>query len=349
MKTASRLLLGGSLVAALAAGTLGLVAAHAQEKPAAPAGDAPDYGALVKSLGDDEFAARTKACEALESAGASARKALEEGAKSEDAQIRWSAQRLLRRLDDGGEAPRPRVLRFDENAGAGQPGVDEPLRDMDRRMEDLRRRLEDLRGGFRFEIQPDAKGARVERHVIANRDGERIDARVDADGKVAVRIGSKGADGKPTEELFEAKDMAALEKDHPEVAEKVKGLIGDPIEFRGLGWPAWTGQGNDILDRLGRPAVAKPALGVTVSEVPPVLRTQLSIQDGEGIVVEEVLPGTPAARLGLRRHDVVLSINGVPVSGAAGVRAAVAAVKEGGALALRILRGGKAEEISGIR
>jgi hypothetical protein len=319
MKTLARIALGGALVAALAAGTL-----SAQEK-----GD-PDYGALVKSLGDEKFDARTKAYESLESAGAAARKALEEGAKSDDAQVRWSAKRLLERLE--GEAKGPaRVLRFGE--GGGKPDLDEAFRDMDRRLGDLRRRMEDFQG-FRFDLRPFRDGVRIERHAVVEKDGERIDARQDADGKVTVKIGKKDADGKAAEETFEAKDMATLEKEHPEVAKKVKGLLGDRIEIRG-----------PYLADLP----AKPALGVTVSVVPPVLRTQLSIKEGEGLVVEEVLPDTPAARLGLRRHDVILAVNGIPVSSAVEIRSAVGAVKEGGELRLRILRGGKAEEISGTR
>jgi membrane-associated protease RseP (regulator of RpoE activity) len=218
--------------------------------------------------------------------------------------------------------------------------MDRAFRDMDRRMEELQRRFEDLRGGFRFEIGPGLPGARIERHAIMDRDGERIEARQEAGGKITVKVGTKGADGKTTEETFEAKDMEALAKEHPEIAEKVKPLIGD-------------GAGLLEFDRLpgGRflPRAPRPALGVTVSEVPPVLRTQLSVGEGEGVVVEEVLPDTPAARLGLRRHDVILSVNGIPVSSAAGIRSALGAVKEGGALTLRILRGGKAEEVSGTR
>jgi hypothetical protein len=310
MQTRPLVLLG----AALLLGTLGLVAARAQDS------SPPDYAALVKSLGDEAFDARSKAYEALESAGAAARKALEEGAKSEDPQVRWSARRLLARID--GEDRKPaRVLRFSEDP--------EAFRDLGRRLEDLNRRFEDIRGGFRFEVEPDLQGAWGERRSIIVRDGERVDVRVGPDGKVTVKIGRKDADGKATEESFEAKDMNALEKEHPEVARRLKGWMD-----------------RDFLEAALPP---KPALGVTVSEVPAVLRTQLSIPEGEGIVVEEVMPGTPAARLGLRHHDVILAINGKPVATAPEVRAAVLAVKEGGELRLKVLRGGKAEEIAGTR
>lgn len=319
------------LIAALAAGTLGF-AAYAQEKAAEPA--APDYGALVKSLGDDQFAVRTKAYEDLEKAGAAARKSLEEGAKSTDAQVRWSAERLLRALD--GKAEPRGVLRFGEDSlkGPDVADMDRAFRDMEGRMEELQKRFEDLRGGFRLELPQPGPGTRGERHSIIIRDGERIDAREDADGKIQVKISAKGVDGKDAEQAFEAKDMETLEKEHPEVAKKVKGLLGN---------------GYKIWDFDGLFQAPKPALGVTISPVPAVLRTQLSVKEGEGVVVEEVLPDTPAARLGLKRHDVILSVNGSPVADARGIRTAVESVKEGGALTLRILRGGKAEEIAGTR
>jgi hypothetical protein len=328
MNIAHRILLAAAL---LAAGTLGVVAASAQDKAQ---DKSPDYGALVKSLGDDQFQVRTKAYEDLEKAGAEARKALEEGAKSTDAQVKWSAERLLRRLDEGA-APRG-VLRFGEETGRLPE-----IQDIEQQFREMERRFEDLRGNLRLELLPgNAGGVRVERRAIVEKDGERIDATVGADGKVTVRVGDK---------TFEAKDMATLGKEHPEIAAKVKGLLGEQDEIRGWGWPTWSEQGNELLDRLNRASRTKPVLGVTLSAVPPVLRTQLSMKEGEGVVVEEVLPDTPAQKMGLQRHDVILSVNGAPVSAAPAVRAAVEAVKEGGELKLRILRGGKAEEIAGVR
>jgi hypothetical protein len=332
MKTATRLALGGTLVAALAAGTLGFAVARAQERPAEEK-TAPDYGALVKSLGHEKFAERTKAYEALESAGASARAALEEGAKSEDEQIRWSAKRLLGRLEDGKE-PERGVLRFREPRRIEIRDLGGSLDDMDRRLQDLGRRLGDLRElrtGLRLELAPMAPGAVDEHRYVSVDDGERLEVRKDATGRITGKISTKGADGKATEETFEAKDMATLEKERPEVAKKLKG------------WEEVRLFGPTLL------LPEKPALGVMISPVPDVLRSQLSVKDGEGVVVEEVLPDTAAARLGLQRHDVVLSINGTPVGDARSIRAAVEAVKEGGELKVRILRGGKAEELTGTR
>ncbi len=410
MQDRTKFVIGASLAAALAAGTLGFAAARAQEgsdpkskpgsKDAAPAAPpaTEDFGALVKSLGDQDYAVRTRAYDRLNAAGAPARKALEEGAKSDDAQIRWSAGRLLRDTDgsshrrmtlhfqDDGDRPGPDAPGQGPGAGPG-PGWDLDLfddQDFHRSMETLRQRLQGLEQEFRdmtrdmtrdmgiragdlgrdlagrgfFRSFNLGRGAGVERQVIVEKDGERTELRIGADGKVSVKLAHRDAGGKAVEESYEASSMDALGKEHPEVHAKVKDLAGEGIEIRSFAGPGPQGQAplapavpDDLrraLLRLNHPE-AKPVLGVTVSEVPPVLRTQLSLRADEGVVVEEVKEGTTASRLCLRRHDVILSVNGIPVSSAEDCRSSVGAVKEGGDLRLRVLRGGKVEELSGTR
>jgi hypothetical protein len=386
MQTRSKALIGMSLSAALAAGGLGFAAARAQEggepkpkdaapAPAAPKAPAPaeDPAALVKALGDADYDVRTKAYDRLREAGASARPALEEGAKSQDPQVRWAANRLLRALD--GAPRRGRRLEFEEerkdDAPAPAAGKDEredgdadrdvdfgfrfsfddeafrrSMEEMGRRMKDLERRLRDLPApdfGRMFRIETGAPSFHSERRVIVDRDGERIDLRVAGDGKVSVKIAKKDADGKPVVESIEAGSLEALEKEHPGIHAKVKDLVGS---LQAWGRPHGSARGDEALRE---PGAVKPVLGVLVSDVPGVLRTQLSIGDGEGMVVEQVTDGSLAARLGLRRHDVILSVNGTPVAEAGALREAAAKVKEGEEIRLRVLRGGKVEEISGKR
>lgn len=398
METRTKVLLGASLIAALTAGTLGLVAVEAQEKEggAAPPAPAPaaaaDHGALVKSLGDSDFAARTRAYEDLRRAGPAARRALEEGARSEDPQIRWSCGRLLRPLDGARPRERPGTLRFLlEDGGVASPAAPreaeedgpeyrdapEPRRwdvrmlDEDsirRSLEEARRRLADLDRQFREIRIPEiplfgpgglAGDARIERRVVVDRDGERTDVSVGADGKVRVRTSRRAEDGKMVGETLEAPSLEALEKERPEVHAEVKDLLGDRIRIRTFAGPLAPPHARGAPEGLPRgdpwrsvreiPVDPKPVLGVTVSEAPPVLRTQLALPADEGIVVEEVMEGTLAGRLGLRRHDVILSVNGVPVSTAGDVRAAVGAVEEGGVLRLGVVRDAKATEVAGTR
>lgn len=54
-------------------------------------------------------------------------------------------------------------------------------------------------------------------------------------------------------------------------------------------------------------------MGIEVSAVTEELRKEFNLPGKEGAVISKVLPGSPADRLGLRRGDLVLEINGVKI------------------------------------
>lgn len=58
-----------------------------------------------------------------------------------------------------------------------------------------------------------------------------------------------------------------------------------------------------------RPQRPLPYLGVVTSPVAPVLAAQLGLAEGFGLVVDEVLPESPAARAGVQRFDVLKLLN----------------------------------------
>lgn len=51
-------------------------------------------------------------------------------------------------------------------------------------------------------------------------------------------------------------------------------------------------------------------LGVVTTPASPALRAQLKLAEGEGLVVEHLLPNSAAAKAGLKQYDVVTKING---------------------------------------
>lgn len=51
-------------------------------------------------------------------------------------------------------------------------------------------------------------------------------------------------------------------------------------------------------------------IGLNVSPVPAILVSQLPIEENEGVLVEFVAPNSPAEKAGLKRYDVLISING---------------------------------------
>ena len=65
----------------------------------------------------------------------------------------------------------------------------------------------------------------------------------------------------------------------------------------------------DELIRLGK--VNWPWVGVTVASVTPAMATQLGLTVQEGVLIREVITGSPAERVGLRANDVISRVGAV--------------------------------------
>jgi serine protease Do len=85
-----------------------------------------------------------------------------------------------------------------------------------------------------------------------------------------------------------------------------------------------------------------PKLGVSVAPLTPELAQQLGISGDEGVAVVDLVEGGPADRAGLRRGDLILEVNRRPVRKPEDVRNAVANLKEGQMVLLRVRRGDQA-------
>jgi serine protease Do len=62
-------------------------------------------------------------------------------------------------------------------------------------------------------------------------------------------------------------------------------------------------------DRAEAPREPQPFLGVVTSPAPTVLSAQLGLPEGFGLVVQDVLPGSPAATAGVQKNDVLKALN----------------------------------------
>jgi serine protease Do/serine protease DegQ len=87
--------------------------------------------------------------------------------------------------------------------------------------------------------------------------------------------------------------------------------------------------------------VRRGRFGATTQDLTPELAKALNVRSTEGVVVVDVASGGPAERAGLRRGDIVTTVNGRKVRGSADLRNQVGLVPIGDEVELRIVRQGE--------
>jgi predicted metalloprotease with PDZ domain len=114
-------------------------------------------------------------------------------------------------------------------------------------------------------------------------------------------------------------------------------------------------QAKPLTVEIAAPAVAAPTwlqsyavllppenryrIGVTLTEADEVLRSQLRLAAGEGLVVTDVVADSPAAKAGVQRHDVLIKLDAKRLSTVDGLNAQVQEISDR-AVNLELLRRG---------
>jgi len=113
------------------------------------------------------------------------------------------------------------------------------------------------------------------------------------------------------------------------------------IEIR----PGDEGQGRAELDEKDREAEV-PAywIGVAISPVNEATRAQLVVPEGQGLVVADVVPDSPAANAGVEKFDLLLSVEGQNVADLETLMKRIGEAKDT-PITLHLLRGGEAKDI----
>ncbi|MGE5506678.1 MAG: Do family serine endopeptidase [Actinomycetota bacterium] len=90
--------------------------------------------------------------------------------------------------------------------------------------------------------------------------------------------------------------------------------------------------------------IRRGRVGVAIQDLTPDLAEAMSIKRNDGAVVVEVEPGSPAARAGLKRGDVVTAVDGQPVRSSAEMRNRIGLTPVGGQVRLNVERGGETKD-----
>jgi hypothetical protein len=150
----------------------------------------------------------------------------------------------------------------------------------------------------------------------------KLDLQVKEDGSVTAEV---TIDGKT--EKVEAKSFEDFRANHGQVL-KDFGVGGGPRVLArrepGMGFGPPPGIGPRRAPVLGKGGRLQQTpdleprgkkLGVKVTPISEDLAAYLDLDEGVGLLVREVLDGTLAARMGIKRGDVVVTVDGEPATG----------------------------------
>ncbi|MBI3946643.1 MAG: trypsin-like peptidase domain-containing protein [Armatimonadetes bacterium] len=109
---------------------------------------------------------------------------------------------------------------------------------------------------------------------------------------------------------------------------------------QGIGFAISSGHARGIADQLiEQGKVVRPWIGIEYRQVTPELREYFGLPMDEGVVVQQVMSGSPAARAGLQRGDLIVEIDRAPVKELTDLRNVILKRKVGDSISLLIYRG----------
>jgi Do/DeqQ family serine protease len=110
---------------------------------------------------------------------------------------------------------------------------------------------------------------------------------------------------------------------------------------QGIGFAIPINLARHVAEQLIATGKVKRAwMGVNLAELTPELAEGFGIRGSQGVVVQGLVPGQPAARAGLKRNDVIVELDGQPVTDLQKFRLKVADMPVGSQVSLVVLRDG---------
>ena len=160
-------------------------------------------------------------------------------------------------------------------------------------------------GRHRIGLQFDADGKMVTRHV-------QIET---TDAGTKVRIVETDQDGNETVKELEGESLDAIKRAHPDLdLGGVQIHLSLPQIFLGQGRGRALEPDEEPQSQPVPTPPARRPFGIHVDEVSEALALQLGLGDQRGVMVKNVMPGTAAQAIGLKPYDILLAVDGTPVT-----------------------------------
>lgn len=116
---------------------------------------------------------------------------------------------------------------------------------------------------------------------------------------------------------------------------------------QGIGFAVPINLARQVMDQIETHGhVTRSYLGVSIQEVTPAIAKDLGLSGIEGALVSDVSPNSPAERAGLETGDVILAINGTPVSERNQLRMQVSMMNPNQSVRLKIFRNGQTRDVT---
>jgi serine protease Do len=116
--------------------------------------------------------------------------------------------------------------------------------------------------------------------------------------------------------------------------------------YQGVGFAIPSNMAMQVKDAiLGHGKVMRGWLGVAIQNVTEDLARSMNLQARRGVLVSDVTPGSPAAKAGIKRGDVILSVNGHATNTSAQLRNQVALAGKSAKVKLEIERDRKPQSL----
>lgn len=119
----------------------------------------------------------------------------------------------------------------------------------------------------------------------------------------------------------------------------VAGQAESGVQAQGIGFAISIATAKPIADQLVQTGqVIHPYIGIQYVPLNPAIAVRLGVQAQDGVVIGQVVAGSPAATAGLRPQDIIIAVDGQPLQGESALAEAISHHKPGDTITLSVLR-----------
>jgi len=124
-------------------------------------------------------------------------------------------------------------------------------------------------------------------------------------------------------------------------------IAGGSGGSQGIGFAVPVNLAHDVMGQiLNNGKVVRAYMGILPQNMTPEMAKAFGEKEARGVVVGDVTPKSPAQEGGIQRGDIILDVNGKPVSDSNQLRMVISMMQPGSNVKLTVLRDGSEKQVS---